>query len=59
LASKLPLIQEKMSPLKENRFMELVDDIEGSGGLAEEDEDFLKSLEKMAKEIESEVESSN
>jgi len=35
--------------------MKLVDDIEGSNGLAEEDKDFLKSLEKMAEEIENEV----
>jgi hypothetical protein len=55
LASKLRLSQEKMSPLEENLFMKLIDDIEGSDGLAEEDKDFLKSLEKMAEEIESEV----
>ena len=35
--------------------MKPIDDIEGSDGLAEADEDFLKSLEKMAEEIESEV----
>ena len=35
--------------------MELIDDIEGSGELAEEDKDFLKCLEKMAEEIENEV----
>jgi hypothetical protein len=39
--------------------MKLADDIEGSDGLAEEDKDFLKSLEKMAEETESEAESSN
>ena len=40
-----------MSPRRES-IMKFVDDIEGSVGLAEEDEDFLKSLEKMAEEIE-------
>jgi hypothetical protein len=44
-----------MSPLEEDLFMKLVDDIEGSGGLAEEDKDLLESLETMAAEIESEV----
>ena len=39
--------------------MKLIDDIEGSVGLAEEDKDFLKSLEKMAEEMETESESSN
>ncbi len=39
--------------------MKLVDDIEGLDGLAEEDKDFLRSLEKTAEEIESEAESSN
>ena len=39
--------------------MKPVDDVEGSGKLAEEDKDFLKSLEKMAQEMESEAESSN
>jgi hypothetical protein len=54
LASKLPLSQEKMSPLEENPFMKLMDDIEGSDELAEEDKEFLKSLEKMAEEVEDE-----
>jgi hypothetical protein len=45
--------------LEENLFMKLVDDIEGSDGLADEEKDFLKSLEKISEEIESEVESSN
>ena len=58
LASKLPLSQEEKSPWRES-IMELADDIESSDGLAEEEKDFLKSLEKMAKEIESEAESSN
>jgi len=38
--------------------MKLVDDTEAQGELAEEDKDFLKSLEKVAEEIESEAESS-
>ena len=37
--------------------MNLLDEIEGSDGLAEEEKDFLKSLEKMAEEIE--IEGSN
>ncbi len=39
--------------------MKLIDDIEGSDALAEGDKDFLKSLEKMAEEMESEAESSS
>ncbi len=39
--------------------MKLVDDVEGSDGLSEEDKDFLKSLEKMAEEMESEGEGPN
>jgi len=39
--------------------MKLTDDIESSDGLAEEDKDFLKSLEKMAAEIEREADSSS
>ncbi len=35
--------------------MKSINDIEGSDGLAEEDKDFLKSLEKMAEEMESEA----
>ena len=52
------LSQEKMSPLEENLFMKLVDDTEAQGELAEEDKDFLKSLEKMAQEVEDEADSS-
>ncbi len=37
--------------------MKLEDDIEGSDGLAEGDKDFLKSLEKMAEELEVETDS--
>ena len=47
-----------MSPWRES-IMKLIDDVEGSDGLAEEDKDFLKSLEKMAEEMEREAESSN
>jgi hypothetical protein len=43
-----------MSPLEENLFMKLVDDIEGSIGLADEEKDFLKSLEKISEEIDAE-----
>ena len=39
--------------------MKLTGEVEGSDGLAEEDKDFLKGLEKMVQEIESEAESSN
>ncbi len=39
--------------------MKLVDDVEGSDRLAEGDKDFLKNLEKMAEEMESEAESSS
>ena len=35
--------------------MKFTDDIETSDGWAEEDKDFLKSLEKMAEEVDSEV----
>lgn len=38
--------------------MKPVDDTEAHAGLAEEDKDFLKSLETMAAEIESEPENS-
>jgi hypothetical protein len=48
-----------MIPMETNPFVKLTDDIEGSGGVAEEDKDFLKSLETMAAEIESEPENSN
>jgi hypothetical protein len=34
--------------------MKLIDNIEGSDELAEKDKDFLKSLEKMAEEIDEE-----
>ena len=46
-----------MTPLEENLFMKLADDIEGSDGLAEEDKDFLESLEKMAQEVGDEADS--
>ncbi len=39
--------------MDENLFVKLADDIESSGGLAEEDKDFLESLAKKAEEIES------
>jgi len=59
LASELPLIPgREMIPMDMNLFVKFADDTEGSGGLAEEDKDLLKSLERMAAEIESEAESS-
>jgi hypothetical protein len=39
--------------------MKLEDDTEAPAELAEEDKDFLKSLEKMAEEVEDEADSSN
>jgi hypothetical protein len=47
-----------MSPLGEDLFMKLEEDVEAPGELAEEEKDFLKSLEKMVEEIESEANSS-
>jgi len=47
-----------MTPLEEILFMKLADDIEASDGLTAEDKDLLKSLERMAAEIESEAENS-
>jgi hypothetical protein len=46
-----------MIPMDTNLFVKLGDDIGASGGLAEEDKDFLNSLEKMAKEVEDEPDS--
>ena len=54
LASKLPLIQEKNESSGGESIMNPIDEIEDSEGLAEEDKDFLKSLEKIAVEIETE-----
>jgi hypothetical protein len=44
-----------MNPSDKNLFEKLEDDIEAPGELAEEEKDFLKSLEKMAEEIEGEA----
>jgi hypothetical protein len=41
-----------MISMDKNLFVKLADDIGGSGGLPEEDKDFLKSLERMVEEIE-------
>jgi hypothetical protein len=41
-----------MKLLDENLLAESVDDAEAPGELAEEDEDFLKDLEKMVEEVE-------
>jgi hypothetical protein len=43
-----------MSPLEEDPFMELLNDTEAPAELAEDEKDFLKSLEKMAEEIDAE-----
>ena len=48
-----------MTSVEEILFMKLADDIEGPDGLAEEDKDLLKSLERMAAEIDGEAENSN
>jgi hypothetical protein len=45
--------------MDENLFVKLADDIEVSDGLTAEDKDFLKSLEKMATEIDGEADNSN
>ena len=44
-----------MNLLDDNLFVEVVDDIKTSIGLGEEDKDLLKSLEKMAEEVENEA----
>lgn len=54
LASKLPLIQEKNESSGGESIMNLTDEIEDSDGLAEEEKDFLKSLEKIVEAIETE-----
>jgi hypothetical protein len=46
-----------MKLLDENILAEVADDIEAPGELAEEDKDFLESLEKMVKEVEDEPDS--
>ena len=46
-----------MNLLDDSLFVEFGDDIEASEGLAEEDKDLLKSLEKMAKEVKDEADS--
>lgn len=43
-----------MTPMDNNLFAEPEDDMEASGELTEEDKDLLKSLEKMAKEVDAE-----
>ncbi len=44
-----------MKLLDDDLLIEGVDDIKAPGELAEEDKDFLKSLEKMAEEVEDEA----
>jgi hypothetical protein len=46
-----------MKLLDENLIAEGVDDTEAPGELAEEDKDFLNSLEEMAKEVDDEPDS--
>jgi hypothetical protein len=56
LASELPLVpKEEMTPMDQNLFIKLTDDIEVSGELTAEDKELLKSLETMAAEIEREA----
>ena len=45
--------------MDKNLLVKPKDDIEASDGLPEEDKNFLKSLEKMAAEIESKEDNSN
>lgn len=44
-----------MTPSDDNLFEKLEDDIEAPAELTAEEKDFLKSLEKMAEEVESET----
>jgi hypothetical protein len=46
-------------PVDENLFIRLVNDIEASDGLNDEDKDLLRKLARKAAEIESEPENSN
>jgi len=46
-----------MKLLDENVLAEVTDDIEAPGELAEDNKDFLESLEKMAGEVEDEPDS--
>jgi hypothetical protein len=48
-----------VTPLDENLFVKLIDYIEGSDELNDEDKDLLRKLARKAAEIESEVENSN
>ena len=43
--------------METNLFVKLTEDTEAPAGLAEEDKDFLKSLETMAKEVGDEADS--
>jgi len=59
LASELPLVpKEEMTPMDQNLFIKLTDDIEASGEFTAEDKELLKSLEMMAAEIEREADNS-
>jgi len=46
-----------MNLLDDNVLAEVADDVEPPGELAEEDRDFLNSLEKMAKEVQDDANS--
>jgi len=56
---ELPLIPIGRTPMDENLLVKSKDDTGASDGLPEGDKDFLKSLEKMAAEMESEGDNSN
>jgi len=59
LASELPLTpKEEMTPMDQNLFIKFTDDIEVSDGMTAEDKELLKSLEKMATEIDGEADHS-
>ena len=47
-----------MTPMDQNLFIKLTDDIEASGEFTAEDKELLKSLEMMAAEIEREADNS-
>jgi len=49
--------QGVMNLLDDDLFLEVVDDIEALGELAEDNKDFLKSLENKAEEVEDEPDS--
>jgi hypothetical protein len=53
---ELPLVpKEEMTPMDQNLFVKLRDDIEVSDGLTAEDRELLNSLEMMAREVDDEA----